>query len=96
MANEKRLIDANKVAQDVRNNNRDNFYRADWTSKRVVELLESAPAVDAVEVVHGWTEVIEPFEVTLTTRCGLCGVAMGNLDNFCPNCGAKMDGDGNA
>jgi hypothetical protein len=95
MANEKRLIDANKVAQDVRNNNRDNFYRADWTSKRVVELLESAPTVDAVEVVHGWTEVIEPFEVTLTTRCGLCGVAMGNLDNYCPNCGAKMDGDGN-
>ena len=51
--------------------------------------------VDAVEVVHGWTEVIEPFKVTLTTRCGLCGVAMGNLDNYCPNCGAKMDGDGN-
>lgn len=49
--------------------------------------------VDAVEVVHGRTEAIEPFEVTLTVRCCLCGAAMGNLDNYCPNCGAKMDGE---
>ena len=49
---EKRLIDANKVAQDVRENNKDNFFWADWSSKRVCELLESAPTVDAVEVVR--------------------------------------------
>lgn len=49
---EKRLIDANKVAQDVRENNKDNFFRVDWSSKRVCELLESAPTVDAVEVVR--------------------------------------------
>ena len=43
MATEQRLIDANKVAQDVRENNKANFFQADWSSKRVCELLESAP-----------------------------------------------------
>lgn len=49
--------------------------------------------VDAVEVVHGrWNP------------CGSCGyrcskcdfwVTFRSLNNYCPNCGAKMDGDGN-
>jgi rubrerythrin len=97
MLNEKRLIDANKVAQDVRNNNRDNFYRADWTSKRVVELLESAPTVDAVEVVHGWWIELPGMEPDY--RCSECGQSYAWWEpseaHYCPNCGAKMDGDGN-
>ena len=52
METEQRLIDANKVARDVRENNKENFFQADWSSKRVCELLESAPTVDAVEVVR--------------------------------------------
>ena len=52
MATEKRLIDANAVAKDIRENNRENFNRLDWSSKQVCQLLENAPTVDAVEVVR--------------------------------------------
>ena len=63
------------------------------------KLIEDAPTVDAVEVVHGhWYKAPHhPY------RCSYCG-EMALLDmygeshersNYCPNCGAKMDGDGN-
>lgn len=90
----KRLIDANALLSE--------YCQANGCNEVIDEvcpncftagLIANAPTVEAVEVVHGRTEVIEPFEVTLTARCCLCGVAMGNLDNFCPNCGAKMDGE---
>lgn len=49
------------------------------------ELICKAPTVDAVPVVHGyWTEESE---------CSQCGkyVYRGDIDNFCPHCGARMD-----
>ena len=94
MATEKRLIDANKVAQDVRENNKDNFFRVDWSSKRVCELLESAPTVDAVEVVHGRWEKHGKHD----WRCSVCKVGVPYSytgHKYCHNCGAKMDGDEN-
>lgn len=33
----------------------------------------------------------EPVSAVLTMQCSACGAAMINLDNYCPNCGAKMD-----
>ena len=95
MATEKRLIDANALIEELPIVTEDKKISLYGAVADFMVMISAMPTVDAVEVVHGWTEVIEPFEVTLTTRCGLCGVAMGNLDNFCPNCGAKMDGDGN-
>ena len=62
-----------------------------------------APAVDAAPVVHGrwerepasywrWTPS-GAVDVTRTTyRCGLCGRGTAVKSNYCPNCGAKMDG----
>lgn len=95
MANKKRLIDANAVAKDIRENNRENFNRLDWSSKQVCQLLENAPTVDAVEVVHGHWKY-----GTRAAVCSECGFERSLDDNFgaaiaCPNCGAKMDGDGN-
>ena len=61
------------------------------------KLIEDAPTVDAVEVVHGhW---IETEEGTICSEChehpfsdGYFAIANYNGD-WCPNCGAKMDGE---
>ena len=66
-----------------------------WTPQRVKTLLLRQPAADVAEVVHGrWIEDHDYL------KCPECGVMVkwdftffdiGNW-NYCPNCGAKMDG----
>lgn len=57
--------------------------------------VESAPTVDAVEVVHGrWIEQ-EKYTFGTMYDCSICGTRIldnGHSWNYCPNCGAKMDG----
>ena len=62
--------------------------------------IDGIPGVDAVEVVHGRWE--EHPRMTGYLRCSQCHDANIWEDwltdgkwNYCPNCGAKMDGDGN-
>ena len=54
--------------------------------------------VDVRKVVHGWWEWITE-DIYGCTNCGATNhvkEVMGQPDfNYCPNCGAKMDGDGN-
>lgn len=47
--------------------------------------IEDAPTVDAEPVRHGhWEEF----------HCSVCGeMGWDNEDKYCPNCGAKMDGE---
>ena len=55
--------------------------------------ISNAPIVDAVEVVHGrW--IYEPVEFTYEKdiKCSICGSYAEHATNYCPNCGAKMDG----
>lgn len=60
----------------------------------VLEIVEDAPTVDAVEVVHGeW----ESYPSNLYKRCSVCKREYDKLrnnfvGNYCPSCGAKMDG----
>jgi Zn finger protein HypA/HybF involved in hydrogenase expression len=55
-----------------------------------VDDIEDAPTVDAVEVVYGHMEEIEPYTIEVDRKCCLCGTSMTYADNYCPNCGAKM------
>lgn len=57
--------------------------------KTVAAVFESAPTSDVVEVRHGrWEQV---GSIIPLYRCDQChAFALGG--NFCPNCGAKMDG----
>ena len=61
-----------------------------WISEEF-EIVD-APTVDAVEVVHGrWTPLVKngfSFGVT----CSECNTTWDDKSNYCPNCGAKMDG----
>ena len=79
--------------------------RACWVDDMVGE-LESAPTVDAVEVVHGrWIPLeydgyADGNPVWDLWECSECQEEHSGdedtLTPYCPNCGAKMDGDGNA
>ena len=65
----------------------------------VVEALKKAEVVDAVLVVHGqWIPQLA-IEKTIRGvhschteyRCSICNEIELKDDNYCPNCGAKMD-----
>ena len=53
---------------------------------------EDAPTIETTPVVHGHMEEIEPCRIAVDRQCCSCGTPMGRQDNYCPNCGAKMDG----
>lgn len=55
----------------------------------IIEALDEILAVDAEPVVHGrWLD-----RDSLFCRCSECGGRTMGEHNYCPNCGAKMDGD---
>ena len=87
MDKEKRLIDANALLDYLRN---------EMHESEVIEAVKDAPTVDAVEVVHGmWQErrfICMDSEVMLGYRCSKCKLTFDVGTNYCPNCGAKMDG----
>ena len=57
------------------------------------DLIDKCPTTDAVEVVHGrW--VGNGIPESMLSKCSVCGFPCGACTfNFCPNCGAKMDGE---
>ena len=97
MANEKRLIDANATINAFTN-----WLTSRYDGRLPRDIVAEIPTVDAVEVVHGrWIEKEEKIwnlEKPIVTgwECSKCGEMYGHYTyNYCPNCGAKMDGDGN-
>ena len=57
------------------------------------KLMENAPSVNAEPVRHGYVIVHEGREDDYWEQCSVCGSKEANKDaNYCPNCGAKMDG----
>ena len=81
-----------------------NWGRCPTDGKLAKAWLDEAPTVDAVEVVHGrwlaWKEKLPKVVLIDTKRlgvfCSVCNMHNDYMSNYCPNCGAKMDGDGNA
>jgi len=81
----------------------------DVSPESVIGVIETIPAVDAAPVVHArWIETKIPANTTGHGGVGqdkkngwLCSNCRCAFDakllwcqNYCPNCGAKMDGDG--
>lgn len=67
------------------------------------QYIEALPAANVAPVVHGlwekepsafwrWTPSGAVAVARTTYRCGLCGRGTAVKSNYCPNCGAKMDG----
>ena len=61
----------------------------------VLEYVENLPAADVAPVVHGrWIEQ-EKYTFGTMYDCSICGNRIldnGHSWNYCPNCGAMMDG----
>ena len=62
--------------------------------------VEAAPAADVARVVHGEWILLgkneHDYETSVEEKCSLCGRYVYRYDtelqdNYCPNCGAKMD-----
>ena len=97
-----------REALEVSLNNRLNFLMAEngeydhYTSgfDEAVTRVENFPAADVAPVRHGrWVQVIchEEFEDGFVDRvkecCSVCHAPnWRRTTNYCPNCGAKMDG----
>lgn len=95
MTNEKRLIDTSQYKSFLKRYIKE-LYEVDapmiaGAVERCLYKLEAEPTVDAVEVVHGrW---IDAREYCGDYMCSNCDALYGtNKFNYCPNCGAKMDG----
>ena len=63
-----------------------------WDS--AINALRNAPAADVAQVRHGrWIDMRESSKDVPECKCSECGcVIIGLEKNYCPNCGARMDG----
>lgn len=100
-----RLIDANALKEHKFTTPTQSFYASGWNDG-IDAIAENAPTVDAVPVVHGhWVSLTECANAGV--YCSVCNKKVYKEDyalcnrknklrsNYCPNCGARMDGDGN-
>lgn len=95
LENEKRLIDANYALQQIEVGENENGGQFQTDSSHIKDFLNVLPTVDAVEVMHGRWVHNKPW--LFGFECDQCGKWIlpegtnGDM-NYCPNCGAKMDG----
>ena len=106
MATEERLIYASEVLRRLRmlkeSKIDDPFFGGDKTPiwelalNSAISRVADCPTVDAVEVVRGrWVDNGIPN--SMLSGCSVCGFTCGAYSfNYCPHCGAKMDGEDNA
>jgi hypothetical protein len=95
------LIDADALSIQVM----DASYWDNQDEDVIWNLVQDAPTVDAVEVVHGRWIKTNKYDEDSSVQCskclmefdyidGVCYLVIGSeLPNYCPNCGAYMRGD---
>lgn len=91
-----RLIDADELkerAYEMILEDPDAF-NGGWSVNAVTtEEIDESPTIEAVPVVHGeWTKMYGSCMYVFSFRCSECNRLVEFDTNFCPNCGAKMDG----
>ena len=96
-----RLIDADALKKSIKN--MPNDYYGDLCIGDAIKEIDNAPTIDAAPVVRGeWIlqgENEHDYETSLEEKCSLCGRYVYRYDtqpqdNYCPNCGAKMESEG--
>ena len=110
MATEKRMIYAEDILGALPKVEKDRQISLMGAVADFVCMISKIPTVDAVEVVHGrwewYTDRCEDLFLGCDDdygwRCSKCKVPLDDEDDpevmstfrYCPNCGAKMDGEG--
>lgn len=89
----KEYIERGKVLKDGRWNSMILFN----DTERAREIILCQPAADVVEVVHGrWIMPTKighrSFDIPHCSACDGVPCGVDENTNYCPNCGAKMDG----
>lgn len=68
------------------------------TAKKLVRsIVRRTPAADVAPVVHGQWDNLDGYKTRMV--CSVCGWDVpeyGKFYSYCPNCGARMDGDSDA
>ena len=85
-----RYIDAEMLEREIKLEASDDITRA------VIRIIDRQPTADVVEVKHGeWIVVGRTKGMSAILKCSYCGrVRKGHgRSNYCPDCGAKMDGE---
>lgn len=71
----------------------DEFFQSLKIRNAAITAINDIPAAGVAPVVHGkWIE--NGIEGSVLSGCSVCGFGCGAYSfNYCPNCGAKMDGE---
>lgn len=88
-----RIVDADALKEKIEQSDGEGTI-ARYCKRVLAECLDNdAPTVDAIPVVHGaWINIPDKPEWD-QKACSVCGDYFCCQNNFCPNCGAKMDGE---
>lgn len=85
-----RLIDADTLIKSLfKLPSGNTFYAPEYIK---VMVIDAAPTIDAEPVRHGYWEVIDAEEPR-RYGCSECKRLSWHMENYCPNCGAKMEED---
>lgn len=92
-----RLIDADALVALIQQEPTDGMY-----TEEIVAVIAEQPTIEAAPVVHGrWEDKPTGRYGQQQSWCSACGrhSGIGGIESnrhraYCPNCGARMDGDG--
>ena len=65
---------------------------SEYLTTQIRGMLMDVPSADVAPVRHGHWEVIDAEEPR-RYGCSECKRLSRHMENYCPNCGARMDGD---
>lgn len=97
-----RLIDADKAERDIEELRKSDWFNAPYLSKeRKIGLSEAFDMIQSVCIKHAPTVDAEPVRHARLINaypygeCSCCGELIDSRDRFryCPQCGARLDGD---
>ena len=96
-----RLIDANELKEWVENWFTVNKYYHPYSKSNSIpinelyDILEHMPTIDAEPVKHGkWIDEAEDWRNQIEWfKCSQCDFPTSTAYKYCPNCGARMDGE---